>query len=211
MNATFEDTVEDITVNQQQAQFQAQQGDQARANLLSNLRGAAGGSGIAGLAQALANQQQTQTQQISASIGQQEAANQRASAQGAMSVQRMTQQAEQMKGYGEQIREENENERQMNLMGLQAGRQQAQRDFRGAMQAQTQKIQGGIGSIVGAGLQGFASGGGFSKDGFKMDTFVGRESGIGATGIGSVDLNNDNFPDYLTKGTNTPIIGPLNQ
>ena len=211
MNATFEDTVEDMTVNQQQAQFQAQQGDQARANLLSNLRGAAGGSGIAGLAQALANQQQTQTQQISASIGQQEAANQRASAQGAMSVQRMTQQAEQMKGYGEQIREENENERQMNLMGLQAGRQQAQRDFRGAMQAQTQKIQGGIGSIVGAGLQGFASGGGFSKDGFKMDTFLGRESGIGATGIGSVDLNNDNFPDYLTKGTNTPIIGPLNQ
>jgi len=211
LNTTFENTFEDMTVNQQQAQFQAQQGDQARANLLSNLRGAAGGSGIAGLAQALANQQQTQTQQISASIGQQEAANQRASAQGAMSVQRMTQQAEQMKGYGEQIREENENERQMNLMGLQAGRQQAQRDFRGAMQAQTQKIQGGIGSIVGAGLQGFASGGGFSKDGFKMDTFLGRESGIGATGIGSVDLNNDNFPDYLTKGTNTPIIGPLNQ
>jgi len=207
----MENTFEDLTVNQQQAQFQAQQQAQQRADVMQNLRGAAGGSGIAGLAQALANQQQTQTQQISASIGQQEAANQRASAQGAMSVQRMTQQAEQMKGYGEQIREKNENERQMNLMGLQAGRQQAQRDFRGAMQAQTQKIQGGIGSIVGAGLQGFASGGGFSKDGFKMDTFLGRESGIGATGIGSVDLNNDNFPDYLTKGTNTPIIGPLNQ
>jgi len=37
---------------------------------------------------------------------------------------------------------------------------------------------GGIGSIVGAGLQGFASGGGFSKDGFKMDTFLGRESSV---------------------------------
>ena len=90
LNTSFENTFEDMTVNQQQAQFQAQQGAQARANLLSNLQGAAGGSGIAGLAQAMANQQQTQTQQISANIGQQEAANQRSSAQGAMNVQRMT-------------------------------------------------------------------------------------------------------------------------
>ena len=179
LNTTFENTFEDMTVNQQQAQFQAQQGDQARANLLSNLRGAAGGSGIAGLAQALANQQQTQTQQISASIGQQEAANQRASAQGAMNVQRMTQQAQETIGYGDYLRERSENERQMNLMNLKAGRQQAQRDFRGAMQAQNQQIMGGIGSIVGAGLQGFASGGGFSKDGFSMDTFLGRTAKTG--------------------------------
>ncbi len=179
LNTTFENTFEDMTVNQQQAQFQAQQGDQARANLLSNLRGAAGGSGIAGLAQALANQQQTQTQQISASIGQQEAANQRASAQGAMNVQRMTQQAQETIGYGDYLRERSENERQMNLMNLKAGRQQAQRDFRGAMQAQNQQIMGGIGSIVGAGLQGFASGGGFTKGGFSMDTFLGRTAKTG--------------------------------
>ncbi len=176
LNTTFENTFEDMTVNQQQAQFQAQQGAQARANLLSNLRSAAGGSGIAGLAQVLANQQQVQGQQISASIGQQEAANQRASAQGAMNVQRMTQQAQQTIGYGEQIRQGNENERQIDLLNLQAGRQQAQRDFRGAMQAQNQKMMGGIGSIVGAGLQGFASGGGFTEGGFNMDTFLGRES-----------------------------------
>jgi hypothetical protein len=176
LNTTFENTFEDMTVNQQQAQFQAQQGAQARANLLSNLRSAAGGSGIAGLAQVLANQQQVQGQQISASIGQQEAANQRASAQGAMNVQRMTQQAQETIGYGEQIRERNENERQMNLLSLQAGRQQAQRDFRGAMQAQNQKMMGGVGSILGAGLKGFASGGGFSEGGFEMDTFLGREA-----------------------------------
>ena len=69
LQTSFENTFEDLTVNQQQAQFQAQQGAQARANLLSNLQGAAGASGIAGLAQALANQQQVQGQQISASIG----------------------------------------------------------------------------------------------------------------------------------------------
>ena len=73
----MENVYEDLTVNQQQAQFQAQQGSQQRANIMQGLRGAAGGSGIAGLAQAMANQGQLQTQQISASIGQQEAANQR--------------------------------------------------------------------------------------------------------------------------------------
>ena len=46
--------------------------------MMQNLRGAAGSSGIAGLAQALANQGALQTQQISASIGQQESANQKA-------------------------------------------------------------------------------------------------------------------------------------
>jgi len=193
LNTTFENTFEDMTVNQQQAQFQAQQGAQARANLLSNLRSAAGGSGIAGLAQAIANQQQTQVQQISASIGQQEAANQRASAQGAMNVQRMTQQAQETVGYGDYLRQQNENQRQMDLMNLKAGRQQAQRDFRSAMQAQNQKITGGIGSIVGAGLQGFASGGGFTKGGFSMDTFLGRESGESLAKIGGDLLNADNI------------------
>ena len=175
LNTSFENTFEDMTVNQQQAQFQAQQGAQARANLLSNLQGAAGGSGIAGLAQAMANQQQTQTQQISANIGQQEAANQRASAQGAMNVQRMTQQAQQTVAYGENLRQTNENKRQMGLLDLRSGRQQAQADLRGQIQAQKNAVMGGIGDIVGAGLGGFAGGGGFSKGGFKMDTFLGND------------------------------------
>tara|TARA_R110000824_G_scaffold286244_2_gene474409 strand:- start:99 stop:1055 length:957 start_codon:yes stop_codon:yes gene_type:complete len=179
LNTSFENTFEDMTVNQQQAQFQAQQGAQARANLLSNLQGAAGGSGIAGLAQAMANQQQTQTQQISANIGQQEAANQRASAQGAMNVQRMTQQAQQTVAYGEDLRQTNENKRQMGLLNLRSGRQQAQADFRGQIQAQKNAVMGGIGDIVGAGLGGFAAGGGFSKGGFKMDTFLGRDNNFG--------------------------------
>ena len=71
--ANMENTFEDLTVNQQQAQFQAKQGSQQRADIMQNLKGAAGGSGVAGLAQALANQGQLQTQQISASIGLQEA------------------------------------------------------------------------------------------------------------------------------------------
>jgi len=46
--SNMENTFEDLTVNQQQAQFQAQQGAQQRANIMQNMRGAAGGSGIAG-------------------------------------------------------------------------------------------------------------------------------------------------------------------
>ena len=192
LNTSFENTYEDMTVNQQQAQFQAQQGQQARANLLQNLQGAAGGSGIAGLAQAMANQQQSQTQQISANIGQQESRNQIYAAQGAAGVQQMEQRARQTVMLGEGQRQTAENERQMNLLGLQVGRQDAEREFRGQMQAQNQAMMGGIGDIVGAGLQGFASGGGFSKDGFKMDTFLGREGGGGLAKIGGDLLNADN-------------------
>ena len=85
----MENPYEDLTVNMRAAEFQAEQGAQQRANILSALRGAAGGSGIAGLAQSLANQGAVQAQQISASIGQQEAANQRLAAQGAAQIQQM--------------------------------------------------------------------------------------------------------------------------
>ena len=85
--AGAENFSEDLTVNQQQAQFQAQQGNQQRSDIMGSLKGAAGGSGVAGLAQAMANQGQIQNQQISASIGQQESANQAASAAGATAAQ----------------------------------------------------------------------------------------------------------------------------
>ena len=37
-----------------------------------------------------------------------------------------------------------------------------------------QMIAGGIGQAVGGLTTGFAAGGGFSKDGFKMKTFLGQ-------------------------------------
>ena len=88
----MENVFEDLTVDQQAARFQAQQGTQQRANILEALRGSAGASGIAGLAQSLANQGAIQSQQISASISQQEAANRRLTAQGAMQVQQLERQ-----------------------------------------------------------------------------------------------------------------------
>lgn len=78
--ANMQNTMEDLTVNQQQAQFTAQQQAQGFANTMQSLRGAAGGSGIAALAQSLAGQQSLAAQQASASIGAQEARNQQLAA-----------------------------------------------------------------------------------------------------------------------------------
>jgi hypothetical protein len=83
----LENTMEDLTVNQQQAQFEAQQFQQSQANILGGLRGAAGGSGIAALAQQMAQSGQLAAQRSSATIGQQESANQMAAAREASRLQ----------------------------------------------------------------------------------------------------------------------------
>tara|TARA_R110000737_G_scaffold69396_2_gene97886 strand:+ start:67 stop:765 length:699 start_codon:yes stop_codon:yes gene_type:complete len=77
----MENRFEDMTVDMRAAEFQTQQGQQQRADIMQGLRGAAGSSGIAGLAQSLANQGQLQSQQIAAGIGQQERQNKMLSAQ----------------------------------------------------------------------------------------------------------------------------------
>jgi len=110
----IENPYEDLTVNQQQAQFQAQQVSQQSADILQNLRGAAGMSGIAGLAQSLANKQQLATQKISADIGKQEALNQKLAAKGAMEV-------EKLEGYGRKLQQDFEMQKQSTLFGMSIG------------------------------------------------------------------------------------------
>jgi len=74
--ANMENVYEDQTVDLKAAEFAKEQSQQSAANVMASMKGAAGGSGIAGLAQVLANQGQKQAQQAAASIGQQEKANQ---------------------------------------------------------------------------------------------------------------------------------------
>ena len=175
LQTSFENPYEDLTVNQQQAQFEAEQAAQSRANVLDSLRGAAGPSGIAGLAQSLANQATVDRARASASIGQQESRNQVLAARGAESVSQREQAAEQTVMRGEAQRQAQERQRTMNIMQLEAGKNEALDAF-------------------GAGM--------FSKP---------KTTGIGNTGIGSVDLNSDSIPDYLTQGTNLDFIGPRNR
>jgi len=92
--AGMENTMEDLQVNTAAADFQAEQGRQQRANLLSGLRGAAGGSGIAGLAQALANQGTLQSRQISVDLAKQQSMNQKLAAQQGMQLQQLERQGD---------------------------------------------------------------------------------------------------------------------
>ena len=145
----MENAYEDLTVNQQQAQFQAEQGQQQRANIMRGLRGAAGGSGIAGLAQTMASQGQLQTQQISAQIGMQEQRNQILRAKGAEARDL------QERG-GEAMLQTMEMDRQATLLGVSmagsAGANAA------ALQAQSNQVAAGAAEASMYGQQGAAYG-----------------------------------------------------
>ena len=150
--ANMENTMEDLTVNQQQAQFEAQQNQQTQANVMSQMRGAAGGSGVAGLAQAMANQGQLGAQRASASIGQQEAANQAKRAAEACKLQTMTRQgawkADMTRRAGAQ--EEREAVGAKARMGLGLATQRLT-TAKGAVAAGDEAFQSGVGDIFSIG------------------------------------------------------------
>ena len=146
--ANMQNTMEDLTVNQQQAQFQAQQGAQQRANIMQNMQAAAGGSGIAALAQLMANQGQLATQQASASIGMQEQRNQMAAAQQAANIQ-MQERA------GEARSQDLEAQKTATLLGMSQQRVAAANQARAEAKAAQMSAIGDIGAV---GLQMMKSG-----------------------------------------------------
>tara|TARA_R110000796_G_scaffold25644_1_gene72099 strand:- start:12539 stop:13186 length:648 start_codon:yes stop_codon:yes gene_type:complete len=135
----LENTYEDLTVNQQQAEFAAQQNAQNQSNIMQGLRQSAGGSGVAGLAQSLANQGQIAAQKASTTIGQQEQANQMASARGESARQSAV-------ASGEVGREGRQKTKTGDLLEMDMGRKQAADDARSAAATQTMS---GIGDIAG--------------------------------------------------------------
>ena len=188
IQTNYENVYEDLTVNQQQAQFQAQQGAQQRSDILETMRGAAGGSGIAALAQTMANQGQLATQQASASIGQQEARNQALAAQGAGAKQTAEAQALQTMAMGEQQAESTrlagaaaarglEYEKTQGLLSMASGELQAANEARAAAEAQKQAgISGVIGGVA-SGLTTAATGGllgGSAEDGTGVAGFMAK-------------------------------------
>lgn len=94
LNKNLENKMEDLTINQKGMELQNQQGQQQRANIMDQMKGAAGGSGIAALAQQMANSGQLAAQQSAAEIGKQEAANQAKQASEASKLQTMERQGE---------------------------------------------------------------------------------------------------------------------
>ena len=141
--------MEDLTVNQQQADFERQAFQQTQANIMENLRGAAGGSGIASLAQSLAQQGQIAAQRQSASIGAQEAANQRQAAAQASQIQ-------QLERKGELLSREQQTDQAETLMGLQLQKVGGTSErLAQARQAKMDAVSTGIGAGVDALTLGF--------------------------------------------------------
>lgn len=137
--ANMDNAFEDLTVNQQAANFAREQAQQGQANIMSSMAGAAGGSGIAAMAQALAGSSNQAAQQASADIARQEAANQMRAAQGRMQVQNMELQ-------GAMASRAAEKDKTETLLGMSQQRLGA---ANAARQAATQSIMGGIGNIAG--------------------------------------------------------------
>ena len=153
----MENTLEDLTINQQQAQFQQQQFQQSQANILDSLRGAAGGSGIAAMAQALAQQGQLAAQRSAVDIGRQESQNQLLRQQEAGRLQGLERE-------GEIQSRDWERDKVSTLLGMAQGDTAAARQgVAAAKQAKAQAWSGalsGIGSSITAGISSGAFGGG---------------------------------------------------
>ena len=139
----MENTKEDLTVNTQEAEFAKQQSMQSQANIMQQFKGAAGGSGIAALAQTMANQGATDAQKASVSIGKQEQDNQKQQAVEASRIQDLEREGEVMSRSAEQGKIES-------LMGMSADEVAAANEARAAGIEQAWEGAGDIAS----GMQG---------------------------------------------------------
>ena len=146
---------EDMTVNQQQAEFQKQQQEQQRANIMQSLQGAAGGSGIAALAQSMASEGSLQAQEAAASIGAQESQQQQLKAQGEQIVQEGRQAAMGKRIEGDIMSRDMERNKVMTLMGMSQQEMAAYNQQAAAGEAQ---MWSGIGDVGSAAMSGVTAG-----------------------------------------------------
>jgi len=190
--ANMENTMEDLTVNTQQAEFEAQQNQQNQANILSSMKGAAGGSGIAALAQTMANQGQLSAQKASASIGQQEATNQKAAASQAGQNQQMERQ-------GEVMSRNMERDKVSTLLGMAQGEKQAADEQAAAGDAKMWSgISGaasGVTSALTGGLGGVGGGAGLTDAGAAM-----QSTGVNMGDVTAGGAKTQAGLDYMNQG-----------
>lgn len=133
---------EDMTVNQQAADFQAQQQQQGMAATMDALKGAAGSSGIGALSQSLLAQQSQNAQRASADIATQEQgiASQQAQAAGQLQA---------LERKGDLLSRQLKREQYSTELGMS---QQRLASANLARQQATQALLGGVGDLTGAGI-----------------------------------------------------------
>ena len=157
----MENVYEDMRINTQAAEFQKEQMAQQQADILQGLQGAAGGSGVAALAQSMARAGAEQAQKISVDISKQETAREQAQLAEQSRIQGL-----QM--YGEQLVDQQEMQRNMNLYNLETGKAGLAAE---QLDAAKQQMMGGIGNLVAAGISGYNSGA-FGGGGQSVDAGV---------------------------------------
>lgn len=153
----MQNTMEDLTVNTQAAEFQSEMNQQSLSNIMNSQNRAAGGSGIAALAIAMANKQVQGNRNISTDIGRQEQMNQMSERQEASRLQNLERQGEIMS-----------RQAQSEILGTQLG--MAGEELVAANQARqnaTSQLIGGIGGVAGA----LAGGGVFGEKLQKVAQF----------------------------------------
>ena len=158
----MENTMEDLTVNTQAADFAAQKSEQARADIMGSMAGTAGASGIAALAQTMANTANQEAQAASASIATQEAANQKAERGEAGNIQDL-----QIKGEAQV--DNLKRDRMATQLGMSTNEYSAERQNVADAQA---SIMSGIGDIGSAAGQAIGHG---STMAGKGKTFFGKD------------------------------------
>ena len=137
----MENTMEDLTINQRQYDLEKQQFQQSQSNILSGVGQAAGSSGIASVAQALAGQGQLAAQKSASNIGMQEQTNQ-------MAERRMAGNLQNLERQGEVYSRGQEKDKQATLLGMSQQEVGAYRDqAAAAQQAKMDAIAGGVSSV----------------------------------------------------------------
>lgn len=146
--ANLQNTWEDATVNQKEANFMMNESNKASADTMNNMAGAAGGSGIAALAQAVMNKRTSDASQAGISIGNQETVNRNNERNMAYNIQ--TQKAE-----GELQSRQAELNKTSTLLGMAQNRLGAANEAR---RQATQSIMQGVGNVAGGGEKFFGGG-----------------------------------------------------
>tara|TARA_Y100000401_G_C8291195_1_gene208822 strand:+ start:20 stop:790 length:771 start_codon:yes stop_codon:yes gene_type:complete len=172
----MENVFEDLTVNTQAAEFERDQQMSTQANIMQSMRGAAGASGIAALAQSLANQGAIDAQKAQANIASQEQANKLQERQESARIQGLERE-------GELISRQAQAGKIQSFMGMAADEVAVNRQAEQLAMAQKQEAQQQM--ISGAAQVGMA---GAAKAGIidsqMFDEFKSSYGGAGAAGGG---------------------------
>ena len=144
-----ENVFEDLTVDTQAADYAREQFQQQQANIMQGMRGAAGSSGVAGLAQSLSMQAKDQARQTQMTIGQQLQQNRRLQMQ---EQSRLNQQQRQVQIANMEGARQFELDKMSTLIGVAGQRISGARAGIENIRSAKGQVAGGVGDILSAGI-----------------------------------------------------------